>query len=85
MEQVKTEQVQVLTPRERLIQRAFEISDYEIEAVLDYIDQLEDLADAAVIASRRDEVDIPLDDALKQLGFTREELMEEIENEDASE
>ena len=69
----------VLTPRERLIQRAFEISDYEIQTVLDYIDQLEDFADAAVIASRKDEVGIPLDDALKHLGFTREELMAETE------
>jgi hypothetical protein len=73
-----------LTPRERLIQRAFEMSNTEIEAVLDYIDNLEDLEDAAIIESRRDEVGIPLDDALKQLGFTREELMEEIGAEDTA-
>src|ERR1700682_1569843 len=65
-----------LTSRERLIQRAFEMSDAEIEAVLDYIDHLEDLKDIAVSESRKDEVGIPLDDALKQLGYTREELMD---------
>ena len=63
-----------LTPRERLIQRAFEISDYEIEAVLDYIDQLEDLADIAVSKSRKDEVGIPFEEAIKDLGLDPERL-----------
>ena len=73
-----------LTPREKLALRAFEISDLEVEAALDFLDRLEDIADAAVIAAHRDEVGIPLDDFLKELGYTREELIETAKAEDSA-
>ena len=40
------------------------------------IELQEDAEDLAAIEARKGEVGIPLDDVLKELGFTREELME---------
>ena len=65
-----------LNAREELIQRILAMTEEEASTILDYIEQMEDLEDIAVSESRKDEVGIPLDDALKQLGYTREELME---------
>lgn len=70
-----------LTPREQLMQRVLEISDREIWAVLSFIDQIEDISDRATIEARKDEVGIPLDDVLKDLGLTRQQLMEVAKSE----
>jgi hypothetical protein len=67
-------QEDALTPRERLIRRAFELHDYEIDAVLEYIDRLEDIADIVLSEAAKDEVGIPFDEAIKELGFDRAQL-----------
>lgn len=63
-----------LNAREALIQRALAMSEDEASTVLDYIEQLEDLEDIAVSESRKDEVGIPFDEAIQDMGFDPERL-----------
>ena len=64
-----------LTEREQLIETILQMSEDQIMAVAEFIQNLEDNEDLAIIEARKDEVGIPLDDALKELGFTRQQLM----------
>jgi hypothetical protein len=63
-----------LNAREELIQRALAMTEDEAGTILDYIEQLEDLEDITVSEARKDEVGIPFDEAIKELGFDPERL-----------
>ncbi len=63
-----------LNPREELIQRALAMTDDEVRTILDFLEQLEDLEDIAVSESRKDEVGIPFDEAIQDMGFDPERL-----------
>ncbi len=65
-----------LNAREELIQRALEMTEHEATTVLKFIEQLEEVEDMAIVAERRGEPTVTLDELLNHLGFTREELME---------
>jgi len=51
------------------------------ELQIELENELEDEFDHAIIEARKSEVGIPLDNVLKNLGFTREELEEVARNE----
>ena len=63
-----------LNPREELIQRALAMAEDEASTILGFIEQLEDLEDIAVSESRKDEVGIPFDEAIKDMGFDPQRL-----------
>ena len=64
-----------LNAREELIPRALEMTEHEAATVLRFIEQLEEAEDMAIAAERRSEPTITLDELLKHLGFTREDLI----------
>ena len=65
-----------LTPREQLIRRVLEMTDFEVTTTLSLVEHLEDIEDSAIIAARKGEVGIPFEDVIKEFDFTQERLNE---------
>lgn len=63
-----------LNAREELILRALEMTEAEARTILKLIERLEDVEDAADIAAHKGEAGIPIEDLIKDLGFTVEEI-----------
>lgn len=72
--EVETGEKAALTPREQLIQRILLISNQEILAIMNFIDQLEDAEDLAMVEARKGETGISLDEYLEKNGLSRKEL-----------
>ena len=63
-----------LSVREELIQRVLQMTEDKASTILDFIEELEDLEDIAISESRKDEIGIPFEEAIKELGFDPERL-----------
>lgn len=63
-----------LTEREQLIESILQMPDDQIMAVAEFIQNLEDNEDLAIIAARKDEDTISLDDYLRESGLSREDV-----------
>lgn len=80
IESVERVELTGLTQREQLIERILRMPANQVAVVEAFVEEMEDLlqdaVDLAIIEARKDEVGVPFDDVLNELGYTREGLEE---------
>ena len=63
-----------LNPREQLIERILQMPIEKVTAVTEFIEELEDAEDLAIIEARKDEPTISIDDYIRERGLDREKI-----------